>query len=129
MSYEIDPVEFGRQIGMLIFESIKPLNERVAALELQVQGTNSTTKSLSQEPNNLMVEMGEKLVELQTKLQEIADNGLRYRGYWKTGMKARRADTVTHDGSLYRANHDTETEPGRGNPDWNVIARKGADAK
>ncbi|MFT4255690.1 MAG: HK97 family phage prohead protease [Pseudoxanthomonas sp.] len=70
-----------------------------------------------------------RITELESKLQELSDDGLRYRGFWRDGMSAKRGDGFTHDGSLWRANRTTEHAPSNESSDWAVLARKGRDAR
>ena len=50
------------------------------------------------------------------------------RGYWREGMKAEKADVVTHDGNAWIALKDNASKPCRENDtDWQLFARRGRD--
>jgi hypothetical protein len=50
-------------------------------------------------------------------------------GFWKEGVVAEAGDGVTHGGSFWIAQKDTESKPEQGNPDWRLAVRKGRDAR
>jgi hypothetical protein len=50
----------------------------------------------------------------------------RYVGVWATG-KYHEGNFVTHDGSMWHCNRETEQRPGTG-PDWTLAIKKGRDA-
>lgn len=68
----------------------------------------------------------ERLDQMEAQLSE---GTLRYRGYWREGMKCNRNEAVTENGSLWIAIRSTDEKPGH-NPgsDWCLAARKGKDA-
>ena len=105
-------------------DSQKDLVERLEKLEAK-----TVSKSLDAEAFVSLEEMAERLDRLESALQDIAHNGLRYRGYWKSGMRAKRGDAFTHDGSLWWACRDADDMPSRESPNWNIAIRKGRDAK
>lgn len=76
-----------------------------------------------------MGELAERLERLETNLQEVSDDGFRYRGYWRDGMKAKRGEAFTHDGSVWWAVRNTEDKPCNESPDWQVAVRKGRDGR
>jgi hypothetical protein len=90
---------------------------------------SAITKSLDAAAVDTMAEMAERLDRLESTLQEIADGGFRYRGYWRDGMKAKRGDAFTHDGSLWWAVRPTEDRPCNESMDWQVAVRKGRDTR
>lgn len=51
----------------------------------------------------------------------------RDRGYWRNGTAVEKGDLVTHDGSLWIAQTDTDEKPGYGKDAWRLAARKGRD--
>lgn len=51
--------------------------------------------------------------------------GIRGKGYWRDGTKAKAGDAWTHDGSLWIAKADTETKPATSNDAWFLAARAG----
>lgn len=123
----IDAVEFGAQIGQLIREVVAPLKERIADLEAESKSV-AFNKSLDAETLGEIASVVERLERVESSIAELADNGFRYRGYYRNGDKARRGDAYTHDGSLWYALRSTEDKPCRESNDWNVVARKGKDA-
>ncbi len=50
-------------------------------------------------------------------------------GFWKEGVVAEAGDGVTHGGSFWIAQKDTESKPEQGNPDWRLAVRKGRDTR
>ena len=100
------------------------LEQRIAQLE-----SLRVSKSLDLEAYGEMESMADRLDRMESSLQEIADNGLRYRGYWQQGKKARRGDAYTHDGSLWWAVRATEDRTCNESMDWQVAVRKGRDAR
>lgn len=91
---DIDIMEYSRSLGEVIREAIKPLKDRIAALE-----------------------------------GEVAERGIRFRGYWRDGLTVRKGDCITNDGSLWVAVRDTDEAPNSSSPDWCLAARKGRDGK
>lgn len=86
-------------------------------------------KSLDAAAYDAMTELAERLEQMEAKVAESEEFGFRYRGYWRDGMKIKRGDAYTHDGSLWYALRSTEDKPCRESNDWNVVARKGRDAQ
>ncbi|HVI57731.1 MAG TPA: hypothetical protein VM619_02505 [Luteimonas sp.] len=108
----------------VVAEVVEVVFERIKSLE-----ANHVSKSLDAEAYDAMADLAERLDRIEAGLQEIADNGLRYRGYWRDGLKAKRGDTYTHDGSLWWAVRGTEDKPCHESADWQVAVRKGRDAR
>lgn len=75
-------------------------------------------------------EVAKCMERLDTMEAELSERTIRYRGYWRQGMEAKRGDAVTESGSLWIAIRSTDEKPGH-NPgsDWSLAARKGQDAK
>lgn len=105
-------------------ELVESLDDRLKSIEGE-----RVSKALDAEAIETMAEMAERLDRLETTLQEIADGGFKYRGYWRDGMKAKRGDAFTHDGSLWWAVRTTSDRPCNESVDWHIAARKGRDAK
>lgn len=105
--------------------------QRLEALEQRVEALDgiAVAKTLDVEAYDSLAEMAERLEKLEAGLQEVADNGFRYRGYWRDGMKAKRGDAFTHDGSMWWAIRDTSEKPCKESFFWQVAVRKGRDAK
>ena len=61
--------------------------------------------------------------------RDIADRGIRFRGYWRDGLAVKKGDATTNDGSLWIAVRDTDETPSAASPDWCLAARKGRDGK
>lgn len=55
--------------------------------------------------------------------------GIRGKGYWREGFKAKAGDAWTHEGSLWVAMTDTETKPGADQSAWFMAARHGRDGE
>ena len=86
-------------------------------------------KSLDVHAYDAMGELAERLDRMETALSEAADNGFRYRGYWRHGMTAKRGDAYTEGGSLWWAVRNTSEKPCSESTDWQLAARKGRDAQ
>ncbi len=79
----------------------------------------------------------EKLEELEksrtsevAQLRELltAKSAVAYRGVWRPGgYKA--GDMVTHGGSMWHANRDTDESPAAGSGTWTLAVKKGRDGK
>lgn len=104
--------------------AVLQLDDRLGSIEGE-----PVHKALDAEAYDTMVELAERLDRLESNLQEIADGGLRYKGYWRNGMKAKRGDAYTHDGSLWWACRDADDGPCKESPNWNIAVRKGRDGK
>ena len=104
---------------------------RLIDLEQRVEALDgiAISKSLDVEAYDSIVEMAERLEKLEAGMQEVADNGFRYRGYWRDGMTAKRGDAFTHDGSMWWTIRDTSEAPSKESLAWQVAVRKGRDAK
>lgn len=50
-------------------------------------------------------------------------------GFWKEGMSVEKGDGVTHGGSYWIAQTDTDTKPDLGNSHWRLSVKKGRDAR
>jgi hypothetical protein len=106
-------------------------NEVVPKLDDQIKQLNGDQfiKTLDAQAYDSLVEMAERVEQLEQSLREIADNGFRYRGYWREGMKAKRGDAYTESGSLWWAVRNTDDRPCYESPDWQIAVRKGRDGK
>lgn len=60
---------------------------------------------------------------------ESAERGLHLRGFWRDGMQAQPGDIYTHDGSSYAARLPTEETPNATSGDWQLIAKRGGNAR
>lgn len=100
------------------------MEQRIASLE-----GDGVSKSIDEAAYDEMVAIGERLDRFESTLQEVADSGFRYRGYWQQGKSAKRGDAYTHNGSIWWALRDTQETPDRDSNDWHVAVRKGKDAK
>jgi HK97 family phage prohead protease len=92
--------QLGASLGGLIADTIRPLAERIAALEKQRD-------------------------EL---LSEIERRSWKYKGYWEADKSYRLNDVVTDSGCSWLALCDTKERPNFSSNSWRVIAKKGRDA-
>jgi hypothetical protein len=83
----------------------------------------AVTKTLDTEAYEAMTEMAERVEQLEATLNQISDGAVRFRGYWRDGDVAQKGDAFSHNGSTYRANVETETEPGTAGGAWSTLAR------
>ncbi|MBE2211198.1 MAG: hypothetical protein IAE66_06285 [Xanthomonadaceae bacterium] len=120
-----------KAVGQLIGETEDAVLKVTESLDARIKSVEASriTKALDAEAIDAMAEMAERLDHLESTLQEIADGGFRYRGYWRQGMQAKRGDAFTHDGSLWWAVRATSDHPCNESADWQVAARKGRDAR
>lgn len=51
--------------------------------------------------------------------------GIRNRGYWREGLRAKAGDAFASDGCLWVANVDTPAKPSAESKDWTLAARQG----
>lgn len=82
-------------------------------------------KQLEEETAGAILDLLELVKRLESKVEE---RGFHYRGYYRSGMTAKKGEAFTNDGSLWIAMRDTEDPPRNGSADWNLLARKGRDA-
>jgi hypothetical protein len=111
-----------------LHDAFNELTEVLADRFKQIEA-DQVSKSLDSEAYDSIAEISERLDRLESSLEEIAENGLRYRGYWQEGVKAKRGDAYTHNGSLWWAVRNTADKPCNESVDWQVAVRKGRDAK
>lgn len=123
--------KIAKAVGQRIGETEDAVLKVTESLDARIKSVEDThiTKALDAEAIDAMAEMAERLDRLETTLQEFADGGFKYRGYWRDGMKARHGDAFSHDGSLWWAVRTTSDRPCNESADWQVAARKGRDAK
>ena len=104
------------------------LEQRIAKLE-----GIKVAKSLDAEVTDELAELIERVDQIEGRTRELqkdlAETGLRYRGYWRNGMTAKRNDAFTEDGSMWIALRETDDRPCNESADWAVVARKGRDAR
>jgi hypothetical protein len=78
---------------------------------------------------NAHAERGLEIQALRQRLAEIETKGIRYAGVWQRALEYARGSVVTHGGSAWVALADnTKGEPGS-NDAWQLMVKKGADAK
>ncbi|WP_368655399.1 hypothetical protein ABRY94_11750 [Castellaniella ginsengisoli] len=65
----------------------------------------------------------------KTKELRYPAGGIRHKGYWRDGFRAKAGESWTHDGSSWVAMKDTEDKPSTHSPDWVMSARKGRDGE
>jgi len=107
-----------------LLEVTQILRNRICALE-----ASTINKSLDVEAFDSLGELVERVERLEANVTDLADRGFKYRGYWTGGMKAKRNEAYTHNGSLWLAQYDTEDTPDQTSVDWKLIVRKGRDGK
>lgn len=130
------PSQRGKNHVLELYESINhalkklvELDETMAeaiehfAAEIDALKAESVTKSLDMEAYDAMGDIAARLERIEGELQEQASGKVQYRGYWRSGEIAQEGDCFSHNGSTYRANCRTETEPGTAGGDWNTLAR------
>lgn len=100
-------------------------NKRFEALEDRVKALDgiAVTKSLDMEAYDAMGDMASRLERIEAELQAEARGKIRFRGYWFEGDIAQAGDCYAHNGSTYRANYETESEPGTDGRAWVTLAR------
>ncbi len=121
-SQRLEPVIKG--LGIALRGQFGPIKTRLVALEKA-----SVSKALDAEAYDVMNSLVDRLGRIETALADMAESGIRYRGYWEGGKKAERGDAFTHNGSLWWAVRNTAETPSNTSPHWMVAVRKGKDAK
>lgn len=116
--------KFSHVLFYALLRRLMSVEERIADME-----GGHVNKSLDFEAYDTMAEMSERLERVERAVEDLADHGFRYRGYWRDGFKAKKQDAITHNGSLWLAIRDTSDTPDNTSADWNVIARKGRDGR
>lgn len=119
--------EQARHAASTAFSAVSALH----AIHLLAKKLAATTfsKSLDEAAYESMGELAERLERLEANLQEVSDDGFRYRGYWRDGSTAKRGDAFTHDGSVWWAARNTKDKPCNESADWHVAVRKGRDGR
>ena len=88
----------------------------------------------SEEQQNLLKSIGlfvrSQLEPLQKRIEalEVGHKEFRYVGVWAYG-KYHPGNFVTHDGSLWHCNQDTERQPGKDGQAWTLCCKRGKDGK
>lgn len=116
--------KFSAGISRAVLGRVIDLEQRIAALEGE-----RVTKSLDAAAYDAMGEIADQLEAMEARLAAAEERTWSYRGYWRAGMRSKRNDAVTHNGSLFLALRDTGETPDSSSVDWAVIARKGRDGK
>jgi HK97 family phage prohead protease len=91
--------QLGKSLGGLIADTIRPLAERIAALEQENKALRS----------------------------QVVRGGIRYKGFWKPGIYLE-GDVTTEAGSAWICLRETREKPHHSATDWNLFVRKGKDA-
>lgn len=91
--------QLGKSLGGLIADTMKPLVERIEALEQESKALRS----------------------------QVVRGGIRYKGFWKPGIYLE-GDIVTEQGSAWVCLRETNERPHHTATDWNLFVRKGKDA-
>lgn len=77
--------------------------------------------------------LAEVVTQLARRVKELeaapTDHGLRLRGFWRGGTTAQPGDIFTHDGSSFAARLPTDETPSATSGDWQLIARRGGNAR
>lgn len=112
----------------VLHPKIVGLRKEVAALAdiVGAMQSETTLKSLNDPSPS---ELAARLNAVENEVAALADNGFRYRGFWRDGQHAKRGDAYTHDGSLWWASRDTGDRPCAESMDWSLAVRKGRDAR
>jgi hypothetical protein len=116
-----------RRVGVklkTVYDALIAIDERLKDLE-----GSRVAKSLDLAALDEMAAFAQRLEQLENAVAEMEDHGFRYRGFWRDGLKAKRGDAFTHDGSLWYASRATNDRPCNESADWAVVARKGRDAR
>jgi hypothetical protein len=107
-----------------LLEVTEILRNRICALE-----ASTVNKSLDVEAFDSLAEVVERVEKIESRIADIGDRGFKYRGYWTEGMKAKKTEAFTHNGSLWLAMYDTDDAPDQTSVDWKLIVRRGRDGK
>lgn len=91
--------KFAELLGRLVGRSVKPLHERIEALERENKALRS----------------------------QVVRGGMRYKGFWRPGIYLE-GDIVTEQGSAWICLRETREKPHHNATDWNLFVRKGRDA-
>jgi hypothetical protein len=68
-----------------------------------------------------------KTLEFKLAQVEMKTRELRYAGVWTNGVTYRSGNFVSHSGSLWHCNIDTETQPGKDFDAWQLAVKRGQD--
>jgi hypothetical protein len=80
---------------------------------------------IAQEVKKATAPLKERIAQLEKQIQKIEQR--KYVGVWAVG-KYFEGQLVTHDGSMWHCNQDTDQRPGSG-PDWTLAIKRGQDGK
>jgi hypothetical protein len=79
-------------------------------------------KFVAEECKRATAPLQQRIAQLEQTIQQR-----RYVGVWAVG-KYHEGNLVTHDGSMWHCNQETEQRPGTG-PDWTLAIKRGRDGK
>jgi len=65
---------------------------------------------------------------LEAECNQLRSQRMKYCGIYEHGTTYREGDVLTHRGSLWHCDHDTQTEPNGGGA-WTLCVRRGRDGK
>lgn len=107
------------------------LHSGISELRSRVEDPTGSpvTKALDAQAYDAMIEMSERIDKLESAVEMVAERSVRYRGYWRQGVRAKRNESYTDEGSLWIAINTTDDRPSVESHDWCLAARKGRDAK
>lgn len=77
---------------------------------------------------NIMQAMHRRIMDLESAAADRAKGGMTYRGVFRDGTEYPEGSVVTHQGSLWHANQETKSTPGRGGG-WQMCVKRGRDGK
>lgn len=126
-----DRTERGLLLAKFASLAIHALVSRLIDVERRLASIEhvKVSKSLDIEAFDSLTELVERVEKLEASVIELGDRAFDYRGYWSGGMKAKRNEAYTHDGSIWLAHRSTDDTPSKASPAWSIICRKGRDGR
>ncbi len=121
-----------KALGQYAVPEIPRLPEQRAAAGM-TRGQQEVMINYVKRLNGEIGELAEAVTILARRVKALeagaAESGLRLRGFWREGMQAKPGDVFSHDGSSFAARMPTEETPSATSGDWQLIARRGANAR
>jgi hypothetical protein len=89
----------------------------------------AVARVIAEKIKEAMTPVDARLKTLEFKLAqiEIKARQLRYAGVWVAGVCYRQGNFISHAGSLWHCNFDTETQPGKDFDAWQLVCKRGQD--
>lgn len=125
-----------KAVGTVVLDHLKtalaPIKERLTSLESQVKEIPAGADGFDLESFDLSLkEDGRTLVfsfkdDKREVIKEVTLPVVLDAGQYKAGTTYHQGDGVTHGGSYWIAQSDTDSKPGE-SPDWRLAVKKGRD--